>query len=259
MKFKMIIAVFLCLSSVHSHAQEKLISAGHPQYPPFSYTAGETSKGVGPDLVTAIFAELNIEVEFKQAPWARALKECEHGKIDVINGGYFSDERAKYMDYTIPYMEDQISVYTMKDKVFKFEDWKDLIGKQGVTIRKESFGNEFNNYVKEKLNVHRVNDLERAFIMLTNNRVDYVVFGKYPAIHKMITMGIREKITILEKSVVVENVYVSISQKSKFRKLLPKINAIIKKLLSNGTFEKIKIKNEEEYYEAIKKKLKKDK
>jgi len=234
------------------YANESLISSNHPQYPPISYSKGEISVGIGPDFISAIFSELDIDVKFEVLPWVRALHSCKNGKVDALNSAYMNKDRMTYMDYSIPYMKDQISIYTMKNKTFSFDDRKDLIGKKGATLRGESFGKEFDIFI-DILDIYRISNLEQAFNMLKLGRVDYVIFGKYPAIHLMVEMGIRDEISILPNPVVVENVYITISHKSKYRKYLTKVNKTIEKLIINGTFEKIKIKNEEIYYETLEK------
>jgi polar amino acid transport system substrate-binding protein len=76
-------------------ACSSLTITGHPEYPPIGYKDGESIVGAGAILVEFIASELKISVQSKYTgSWAEAQTAARDGKVDIIFGIYFNDERA---------------------------------------------------------------------------------------------------------------------------------------------------------------------
>ncbi len=96
--------------------------------------------------------------------WADAQAAARDGKADMIFGIYYNDERATYLDYVQPaFMYDDVAVFVAKGKDFPFNGQDDLIGKKGVTNQGESYGTEFDAFIKDKLDVARADGIDDAF------------------------------------------------------------------------------------------------
>ena len=80
-----------------------LTITGHPEYPPIGYKDGDRIVGAGATLVERIAGELKIPVQSKYTgSWAEAQNAAREGRVDIIFGIYFNDERAAYLDYVRP-------------------------------------------------------------------------------------------------------------------------------------------------------------
>lgn len=236
MKKTLLALVALIVYPIISHAE--VILSGHPEYPPFMWQSGDTIVGVGAKLGAAIFEELEMDYSIKATgPWKRVQINAKEGNIDMIVGAYINDDRLSYMDYTKPYAKDPVGIFVRKGQDFKFEQWDDLIGKKGVTIRGESFGQEFDQFVAEKLDMQLVNRYEQNFLVLDSGRVDYSLCGVYPCLSRAVTTGHKGKFTPLKNYVSSENFYMTMSKKSPHIHLMPKINDIITRLKENGTID----------------------
>jgi polar amino acid transport system substrate-binding protein len=76
-------------------------------YPPFNSIDSNTGKGVGWDYeaVTEICKRLNCVAEFKQAAWDGIFPAMQAGEYDMLADGVtFTDERAKIVDFSTPYV-----------------------------------------------------------------------------------------------------------------------------------------------------------
>ena len=135
----------------------KITATGHPQYPAIAYKDGDNIVGAAPTLVETIAKQLNVPLESKyMGTWEEAQQAAFDGKADMIFGIYFNDERAKYLDYVQPaFTFDDVAVFVAKGKDFPFTDKNDLIGKKGVTNQGESYGTDFDAFMKDKLDVTR--------------------------------------------------------------------------------------------------------
>jgi polar amino acid transport system substrate-binding protein len=152
--------VALVLASTTAFAAQdcaKITATGHPQYPVIAFKDGEAIAGAAPMLVEAIAKGLNVPLESKaMGSWADAQAAARDGQADMIFGIYYNDERAQYLDYVRPaFMFDDVAVFVAKGKAFPFTGQDDLIGKKGVTSEGESYGNAFDAFMKDKLDVAR--------------------------------------------------------------------------------------------------------
>ena len=143
----------------------KITATGHPQYPAIAYKDGDNIVGAAPTLVGAIAKDLKIPLELKyMGTWEEAQSAARDGKADMIFGIYYNDERATYLDYVKPaFMFDDVAIFVVKGKEFPFKGPDDLIGKKGVTNQGESYGNDFDAFIKNKLDVTRTAGINAAF------------------------------------------------------------------------------------------------
>lgn len=226
-------------TDAHNSGMPKfMIVSGHPNYPPFMWQKGEEITGAGVELATLICKELNIPFKIKwTGPWQRVQNLAKSGALDLIVGIYSNDERRTYLDYTIPYMSDPTSVTVLNEKVFDYKNWKDLIGKSGITMHGDSFGQDLDIFIDKKLNVNRAYTVDAIVKNLIAGRVDYILWGYYPTVINAAEQGVYDKIKVLEPPVVTENMYMAFSKKSPFKKYLPEVNSILKRYKEDGTVE----------------------
>src|SRR5262245_28142540 len=116
-------------------------------------------------LVEAVAKNLKVPLESKYlGSWADAQAAARAGKADMIFGIYYNDERATYLDYVRPaFMYDEVVVFVTKDKPFAYKDENDLIGKKGASNNGESYGNDFDAFIMDKLTVARTDGVKAAF------------------------------------------------------------------------------------------------
>lgn len=220
-----------------------MIISGHHDYPIFMWRRGDTIIGIGPELARLICSELNLQYEIKYlGPWKRVQECARAGCVDLIVGIYKNKERQEYLDYSVPYMPDLTSIAVRKDDPFKFSGKEDLIGLNGITMYGDSFGDELDSYIKDKLNLLRVHNADAIFINLLHHNVDYILWGDYPVIINASKLGVLDNIKLLKPAIVKQNMYMAFSKKSPYKKYLPQINIIINRLRKDGTIKKLEEK-----------------
>lgn len=77
-------------------------------YPPFNSIDQASGKGVGwdYDAVGEICKRINCVPEFKQAAWDGIFPAMQAGEFDMLADGVtYTEERAKIVDFSIPYVE----------------------------------------------------------------------------------------------------------------------------------------------------------
>lgn len=219
----------------------QIVSTGHPNYPAIAFKQGDSIVGAAPTLVEAIAKDLNIPLESKyMGSWSDAQKATREGKADMIVGVYYNDKRAEYLDYVQPaFQYDPVVVFVAKDRKFDYSGQDDLIGKKGATNKGESYGNDFDAFIKDKLDVKRTDGLKAAFDALMAGKVDYVVAGYYPGEAEIADMDIEDKVVALEPAVVTAEMFVAFSKKSPCATLAPKFGEEITEMTTDGRFHKM--------------------
>jgi polar amino acid transport system substrate-binding protein len=77
-------------------------------YPPFNSIDSNTGAGIGwdYDAVTEICKRLNCVPQFKQAAWDGIFPAMQAGEYDMLADGVtLTEERAKIVDFSVPYVE----------------------------------------------------------------------------------------------------------------------------------------------------------
>ena len=219
----------------------KIVSTGHPQYPTIAFKQGDNIVGAAPTLVEAIAKGLQIPLELKfMGTWADAQAAVRDGKADMIVGIYFNDERAQYLDFVQPaFIFDPVVAFVAKGKKFAYKGQDDLIGKKGATNQGESYGTEFDAFIKNKLTVARTDGVDDAFNDLMSGKIDYVIAGYYPGSAEAARMGLEDKVEALDPGLLSAEMFVAFSKKSPCASLAPKFGEGITAMTTDGRFHQI--------------------
>ena len=228
-------------AAVAADACDTLTFTGHPQYPVIAFKEGDKIVGAAADLVEAIGGELKVPVQSKfTGTWADAQAAAREGKVDMIVGIYYNDERGTYLDYVQPAFNfDQVAVFVAKGKGFPYTGQEDLIGKKGVTNQGESYGTDFDAFIDKSLTVARTDGIDAAFADLMAGKADYVIAGYYPGIAEADKMGIEDKVEALSPTLITAEMFVAFSKKSPCRTLAPEFGQAVAAMTTDGRFHKM--------------------
>jgi len=219
----------------------KIAATGHPAYPVIAYKDGDNIVGAAPTLVETIAKQINVPLESKYTgTWEEAQAAARDGKVDMIFGIYYNDERATYLDYVQPaFTFDDVAIFVVKGKEFPFTGQDDLIRKKGVTNQGESYGNEFDAFMKDKLDVARANGIDAAFKDLLDGKADYLIAGYFPGLAEAAKEGNKDKVVALNQALLSQEMFVAFSKKSPCRSLASKFGEGITELTTNDSYDQI--------------------
>lgn len=205
-----------CASAVESC--KGLIATGNPEYPPYLWRDPEDETrliGANADLIQLLGKELGLPIEMRYVgTWARVQEEAKLGRIDLIAGAFFTVSRLEYMDYFYPaFRETRSVIWTRSNANIIYKKWTDLVGKHGVTVINNSFGEEFDRYAKNALKISTVPNLEQALKMLILTRADYLIYEEDPGLAFAAKMNIRG-IKTISLAISNESLHLTFSHKS---------------------------------------------
>ncbi|MEH6470107.1 MAG: transporter substrate-binding domain-containing protein [Halopseudomonas sp.] len=244
------------LLSTSVFAEKKVLTAcGHHDYPPFNWRQGDTTVGVGPDAVRLIFAQLGVEVKSVYVgPWKRCLNAVRHGLVDVVVAAYVTEERKGYAQFTAtPLSEDRKSVFVWKGREFPFNSWQDLAGKRAGVQLGVSYGQQFDDFLAQHVDVVEVAERYQYFKMLQSKRIDFIPTGAHIGVIHAHREGFGEQVVALDNPIRSGFLHIGISKRSAFVSLLPRVDHELKQLRDSGEIERLTKQHLEQYLAALKK------
>jgi polar amino acid transport system substrate-binding protein len=219
----------LVLFSASLHARETATACGHHDYPPWNWKQNNRIVGVCAEITETLFSQLGVEVDLSYiGPWKRCQKEIESGQIDINICSFINTKRRHYSKFVeTPMAHNEIAIFVKKGNDFPFKKWSDLKNKIGITMLGVSIGKEFDDFVNKDIKMVRVSSNRQVFGLLERERADFTPFGRYSGKALLKTMGQEQNFVALETPVLKGKLHISMSSKSNYIRLLPKIETLI--------------------------------
>lgn len=198
---------------------ERIVVTGNAQYPPVLWVDPEDPKrltGAAVELLEKVLDGSGIHVEaLHVGPWSRAQEEVRSGRVDMLAGAFLTPPRLGDMDYVHPpYMEVPSVIFVKRGKAFPYGGWDDLRGKRGSSLVNNSFGDSFDTYAADHLDIRMVPSIQQSFELLVRERVDYVIYERHQGLALAAQLGIRDQLDIIEGSLITEALYFTVSHNS---------------------------------------------
>lgn len=116
---------------------------GDADYPPFSFLENGEAKGFDNDLIRAVAEVMGAEVEFYLTPWEDAKQNLLSGKVDVIGGMAYSEDREPLFEFGTPHSALYFDLFIRRNSSIK--KIEDIQGKRIIIQR----GGVMEDYLKE--------------------------------------------------------------------------------------------------------------
>jgi polar amino acid transport system substrate-binding protein len=242
---KIISAAFLLmavsLNPMTVLSSDVFVLSGNPYAPPVVWEENKQLRGVAPDIARAILDELSIPYSMKVLrDWEVVQQAAKSGTVDLIVSAYKNDQRSAYLNFSIPYLAQQTVILVEKGKEFKLKSWSSLQGKKGVTGVGESYGQKFDAFIAENLEVSYL-PLERAIKTLNLGKADYLIIDLYTALIYTYLLQGEDAVTILDPPVTVESFHLAIAKDSPLTAHLDAINQKLEEKIASGAVKELLI------------------
>ena len=214
--------------------RQVVLVSGHPNWKPIMYKSGQNIVGISVDVTKSVFKDIGFDVNAKyMGTWDVVQEKAKQWAIDGIVALYKTKEREQYLEYSIAYAQDPIVLFFSGGKLFAYTGKQNLLGKKGVAIVGDSYGQTIDDYiVSAKLDITRVATPEAAFAMIKNGKADYFIYSLYAGknvIEQKLLKGIQESSIVSSQPF-----YIGISKKSPYVKYMKEINIALKKLIKSN-------------------------
>jgi polar amino acid transport system substrate-binding protein len=235
--------IFWFSSAAVSLAQQSFVVSGNPYAPPVVWEEQRKLTGVAAELVDTIFTELSIPYSTRIVEsWQKVQSETRAGNIDLIVSAYRNDERAQYLNFSVPYLAQPTVVVVEKGKEFRLADWNSLKGRKGVSNIGESYGQELDRFIKENLDVG-YHQLERAIQLLNLGEADYLIIDLYTALAYARLLRGEDSITILEPPITLQDFHLGLQKDSPLNAHLDDINKLLQQKVDSGEVARLFLKH----------------
>jgi PAS domain S-box-containing protein len=107
-----------------------LVVGGDHENPPYEFLEGDERTGFNVELMRAAAAVAGFDVDIRLGPWNEARRALERGEIDALSGMYYSEERAKLVDFSVPHTMVRSALFVRADSPIR--SFADLRGKEVI-------------------------------------------------------------------------------------------------------------------------------
>jgi polar amino acid transport system substrate-binding protein len=213
-----------------------VIASGHPEWPPIMFQSGSVIDGAGPALLKRILDGAGVTATFPYTgTWDQVQAKARSGEVDMLVAAYKTTEREGYMLYSDAYTTDPVAIYVARGRAFPFDSWDVLIGKRGIAMVGDSYGQAFDDFAAARLTLTRAATTTEAFTLIASGQGDYFLYSLYAGDDFLKKANMASQFESLPTFVSEENFYITISKNSPFVTQLPRINQEIAKYKADGT------------------------
>ena len=240
-RFLLSLCLFFAMASILP-AQETLSFVYFDNYPPYSWTEKEATKGLLIDMVDEVLVgKLKMKVRHEGYPWARAQKMVELGEADGFVT-LLTDERLRYAQAGKEvFIESYYRAYANKanprlDELRAAKSIKDLAPFSITFYLGSGWGklNEGHFPVREW-----VPTMDSCLKKVAAGRSD-IFIDAYPIVRQALkALGLEGDIIELPLDVDKLEFHLYVGNKSKFLPLLPEIDKAIRLSKRDGSFDRI--------------------
>lgn len=188
----LVISNLTCLSA---YAKETL-SIRADEWCPYNCDPTAGNPGFMVEIVTEIFSQKGIEIDYKLLNWARAVQDTERGDYDAIIGAT-KDDAPNFIFPTEKIGDSKNCFYTKPESKWEYKGIKSLENIILGVIKGYSYFEELDNYVKSPANKKKIDenfgeDVQMRLInKLHSNRMDAFVENEN-VIQYMLTANSKE-------------------------------------------------------------------
>jgi len=231
----------LLLTSMILNAKNIKIATGY--WPPYENIKNVQNPGLCTEVIAKVLTQMEVEADFVEYPWKRAVVETFEGRIDTLYCAFFSSERAKftyYPDESIVDAKYLLYVRVEDKKRLKYDSLKDLDAKRIGILRGASYPEVFTAYIKEHAFFEEVTKPTQNFQKLFLGRVDYIVAeqGNASVILKKLKLE-KKIIPLLNKSVREDSLYMVFGKKTNTQEFVNAFSSTLKTFKESQEYQEI--------------------
>ena len=180
--------IIFLISSVSVFSQDfnygdSIIKVGGDfNYPPFEYVNdGYIPKGFNVDIISAVAKTMQINIEINLKPWSVIRGDFDSGKIDMLQGMYYSKKRAEKYLFSAPILSMNQAVFKRKDSPL-YGSINSLKGKE-VIVQTGDIMHEYavKNNLTDK--IITVKSLEDGLRLLSSGKHDFLLSSRITGLY----------------------------------------------------------------------------
>ena len=198
---------------------DRLVITGSPDAPPLLWRDPQDPThliGATADVLQQVAKDLGLKIDLLYGgKRSLALDEVRSGRMDILADAPLNLGELETLDYIHPaLMQIDYLVWTRKDSSLVYTTAADLAGHKGAVSERARLSAGFETVASQQLGLQRLPTLTPAFQKLLLKRNDYVIYEQYPGMALARTLGMEDKLKVLDPPVSSEGLYLALSHES---------------------------------------------
>lgn len=240
---RLLSALLLTTFSFQSVATEPEESVAWPAYveaaidnaPPYRIIAGDSVSGIYVDIYEEVMKQINIQTDYFEVPFKRALHLLKTGQVDVMLGPIKNDKRDDYVDFSVPAFPPVKKLVLVNSTTNIIRDAADFTGKT-IGVQRGSDYLTFLSSIAD-ITIIKLNDYHQALRMLKAGRVDLVIIPELVAksVMKQLQLSFIRSPYVIKGEIC----YIAISKSSPVRFHVQEIKTALESVKASGQYDKI--------------------
>jgi len=237
---KLVLAATVCgtLAFAGSLSARELVVGASP-WPPYD-SEELPQRGMSNAIVGAAFERAGYKLNYVFDMWQRVLEGARMGVYDFLPAVWYTDERARDLAFSEPYLGTQVRFLKRKDSDIKFNQLSDLEGYMIGVVRDYAYGEEF----LEAPGLVRINAnfVVQNLLKLTQRQIDLTV-GDQRVLTFKLSRQMPESMRQLEfltKPLDQRDLHIAVSlQNEDYKTILKDFNSAITAMKADGSYDRI--------------------
>jgi signal transduction histidine kinase len=231
------IAVQVAAPVAAAPPKERLLVGSELDYPPYAVVddRGEAA-GFSVDLIKAVAEVMDVELEFKVAPWNEVRTALEQGEIDVLPLVSYSKERDRLFDFTAPHTVSYAAIFARKGSrpVQSLEDLRH----QTVVVMKSDAAHDYLLQQNLSANLILATELADALRLVSSGEHEYAFVPMLPGL--LLAQDLQlTNLEVTGKPIQISERGFSFAVKAGDTELLLRLNQGLDIIKANGKYDEI--------------------
>ncbi|HEY3426333.1 MAG TPA: transporter substrate-binding domain-containing protein [Negativicutes bacterium] len=171
-------------------------AVGDKSYPPFVYVNDQKQQdGYDVAVLRLLERKSGINITIRLMEWEQAKTQVQTGNADILIGIAKTLERSQYFDFTEPYMETKLVIFTHENN-FTIHSSVDLIDRR-IGVQGGDLSEDFLKSTYPQLFLYRYPNQLAALRALETGEVDAVVGNYYTGMYNLKRYSLSDKIKVI--------------------------------------------------------------
>ncbi|NMC30964.1 MAG: transporter substrate-binding domain-containing protein [Veillonellaceae bacterium] len=220
---------------------KKLITvAGDENFPPYEFLDERNGlkiyRGFNIDLIRAVMAKTDLDVQFVPMPWEEALRALQDGRVDAVGGMKYDAERSQRYDFSEEYLINSLAIFVSRSNSI-IVDLEDLAQKR-VAVQKDDIA--YQKLKSRVLEMTATVSQEEAMKLLVDGKVDAVVGNRMAGQYLLQRLGAMDSVKTVGGVINPERYGLAMRRGNS--EFLAKFNDGLRKIKADGTYNNIYVK-----------------
>lgn len=218
----------------------------------FNQATSTGTKLVGMDiwLIKYLASKVKLDIMYQEVAWSQHQLDLEKGDRDIASGATYSEDRAKYAYFSIPYRFEEDSLFTSRDgaKKLNFANIKEFLAqirlqnyRLGVVNGFMYASNEINDFIKDDTNrdiiVKYPEDLY-SLKALINGDIDGFIADRVVGASIVLNNALDKKVEEIPLNIKTP-IHLMFSKKTVPIEIVEKFNSAITKFVDSDEYKRI--------------------